>query len=734
MRSTRHVYIPLLLLFLLMLSTSKIVRADDEADEYDVKARVVRISLIAGEATLKRAGNPDWEHARLNLPLVEGDTVSTDRMGRLEIQVDARNFVRLGANSVLRILSLRDEGVALSVLEGTVAIRLAKFDREHEYFEVDAPHSTLAAEKMGLYRIDVGQEGRVRFTVRDGGSARIYSETSGFALRDGRAAELVYEGSNAGDWELLAAAVPDDLDKWLADREQYLAQRMRYDVQYYDEYVWGAEDLDSYGDWSYTSDYGWLWRPRPTTISIYGNWAPYRYGYWTWVEPYGWSWVGYEPWGWAPYHYGRWVYYNGFWAWCPRSQYYRNRSWWRPALVAFVSIDFDRSFCWYPLGYYQRDPRSRHYNTHRHPTGDHPGHWGGVTSAPATEIGSDRYRPIRVSDKLARQVMRAEPIRKGLPIRRPDTGSGRAIGGSGDVVVGARPTRVTPVIQIPDRRTGAGMRTPGASLDDELRRSRILNGRDPRPAVPTEPTITGVPETPPMGAVSRPSRGPREVLDPDSGARDTERNSRNANSGGRPGRPVSTPGNGGNAPSITPAQQESPAQPKQSEPDRIVRPLDSDSVEKRSRDRRERIETAPRTEQRTDTPTPRYEAPPTTPRNEPPSEPRNNSRNERGREPSNESRGAEPSVRPERPSQNEPIERATPRSEPRSEPRPEPRSEQRSEPPPQPRSEPTRSEPSRSEPQRSESPRPEPNRSEPSRSEPPRPEEKPPRKPDNPNH
>src|SRR5204862_1619386 len=125
---------------------------------------------------------------RLNMPLVEGDAISTDRSSRVEIQIDARNFVRLGANSMLKIVTLRDEGIALSLVEGTASVRLAKFDREHEYFEVDAPKTTLAAERPGLYRVDVTREGKVRLTVRDGARARIYSETSGFALRDGRTA------------------------------------------------------------------------------------------------------------------------------------------------------------------------------------------------------------------------------------------------------------------------------------------------------------------------------------------------------------------------------------------------------------------------------------------------------------------------------------------------------------------------------------------------------------------
>ena len=130
MRSTRQsLHATLLSLLLTLFATGYSVRAeDDDADEYDEKARVVRISLIKGEVSLKRNGNSDWERARLNFPLVEGDTVSTDRESRLEIQIDARNFVRLESNSILRIVTLRDEGVALSVVEGTASVRLAKFD------------------------------------------------------------------------------------------------------------------------------------------------------------------------------------------------------------------------------------------------------------------------------------------------------------------------------------------------------------------------------------------------------------------------------------------------------------------------------------------------------------------------------------------------------------------------------------------------------------------------------
>src|SRR6266576_1169134 len=141
MRSTRPAYFTILSLFLTLFTINLTARvADDEdADDYDVKARVVRISFVVGVVTLKRSGGTEVENARVNAPLVEGDVLSTDHEGRVEIQIDARNFLRLGGDSVLQITTLRDEGIALSLSQGTASIKLAKFDHEHEYFEIDAP-------------------------------------------------------------------------------------------------------------------------------------------------------------------------------------------------------------------------------------------------------------------------------------------------------------------------------------------------------------------------------------------------------------------------------------------------------------------------------------------------------------------------------------------------------------------------------------------------------------------
>lgn len=505
-------------------------------DEYDVTARVARVSLLRGDVQLLRAGiNQRWERATLNLPLVEGDTLATGHDAHVEIQVDARNFVRVGEDASLRLVTLRDEGIAFSLEAGTAIVRLARFDRDKEYFEMDGPKTTVAAERTGLYRMDVSPNGNVRVTVRDNGQARIYSDTSGFTLRDGKTAQLITNGAEAGDWDLSAAASRDSWDDWTNTRERYLASRLRYENRdrYYDQDVWGAEELDAYGDWVYANDYGWIWRPRVTVVNNYYNWAPYRYGHWRWCSPYGWTWIADEEWGWAPYHYGRWVNYDNYWCWVPHACRNCGRSWWRPALVAFVYLptSYGENVAWYPLGYNQHDPRGRYY---KQPVRDsltplrageiadlqriNPAYQRAVTTLPARDFGAGTGRAQPATPELARRAATADPVRGRLPIapvnndanntgsisgrtRAGGTGIGAGVGAKGERM--ARPAMMD-AARLPERQMGAGARQPGVALDDELRRARVYRGRDPRASVSDAVNVNGLPRASDTGVVARP--------------------------------------------------------------------------------------------------------------------------------------------------------------------------------------------------------------------------------------
>src|SRR5215211_954656 len=162
------------------------------------------------------------------------------------------------------------------------------------------------------------------------------------------------------------------MDNWVLERDEKIARLLRdaYYDKYYDRDMYGAEDLNDYGEWVFSRKYGWVWRPYRNSISGYADWSPYRYGQWRWIPPYGWTWVNDEPWGWATYHHGRWVWDNNSWYWTPYGYHRYSRSWWHPALV-IVNI-IGGNVCWYPLpynyGYYNYNS---YYNSHHHGHG----HW-----------------------------------------------------------------------------------------------------------------------------------------------------------------------------------------------------------------------------------------------------------------------------------------------------------------------------------------------------------------------
>src|SRR6185369_7190324 len=136
--------------------------------------------------------------------------------------------------------------------------------------------------------------------------------------------------------------------------------------------------------------------------------------------------------------------------------------------------------------------------------------WRGVTRVPRSDFGNPNRRGDPVDETIARRVVDREPDRENLPRRREVEGVNPTGGGGGASAGPNRVGRRLPELDIPDRRTGAGDRAPGAALDEDLRRSRVFRGREPRHDEPRAPAQTNNGSTPattdttPTGAVTRP--------------------------------------------------------------------------------------------------------------------------------------------------------------------------------------------------------------------------------------
>ncbi len=360
------------LVFSFLLSLFTLAIAQDQI------GRIARISMIEGEVSYQRLSDgQSWYDASLNLPLNERDQLYSGPNGRAEIQLSGRNLVRIDRNSNLRFSQFNTGTIQFALPVGTATFRVDSLDRRQfnvvdandlgkddpVYFEVDTPIVAITFLKEGNYRVNVREDGTTEVIVRRG-QAEVYNKEIGtVAVKQGR--RIVVDGQDVNFFQIARLDDKDNWDRWNDRRDDDLFSRIENSrsARYVPVAVPGVYDLDYYGDWYESPDYGWVWSPRSVAV----GWAPYRAGYWRYYSGWGWTWVSYEPWGWVPYHYGRWAWYRSRWCWVPTVSV----GWgWAPHQVAFFGWGGgynagyrdgyrDGRFGWYgwcPLG-----PRDRYY-------------------------------------------------------------------------------------------------------------------------------------------------------------------------------------------------------------------------------------------------------------------------------------------------------------------------------------------------------------------------------------
>lgn len=342
MRKSISTFLFLILSASLLHAFSTPAMADD-----DPPGRVARLNYIQGSVSFQPAGESDWVQANPNRPLTTGDSLWADKNSRGELHIDS-TVIRLSSETGITFLNLDDRTVQIQLAEGSLSAHLRRLDGG-DAFEIDTPNLAFTVQRPGDYRVDVDPNGNTTVvTVREGegdvtGGGSEFHLDSGDSDTFSGTDTLTYDGGTAGP--------PDDFDQWGRARDD--REERAESARYVSRDVIGYEDLDEYGDWRSTPDYGYVWFPS----RVAAGWAPYRFGHWVWIEPWGWTWVDDEPWGFTPFHYGRWAIYRGAWCWVPGPVVVRPV--YAPALVAFVggpgfgvslAIGGGGGVAWFPLG------------------------------------------------------------------------------------------------------------------------------------------------------------------------------------------------------------------------------------------------------------------------------------------------------------------------------------------------------------------------------------------------
>jgi hypothetical protein len=323
----------------------------------DPPDRVARLSWVEGEVSFapQHAGKDDnWSAAKINWPLTQGNRLFAGANARAELQIGA-SALRLAENTALDFTRLDDEHIEAFLERGSLSVTLRNWDGDDQLV-ITTPSLSVTLNKNGRYRIDLDGD-TANVLVRQG-EANIQNGNSRLNLIASQRAEI-----SGSDVHISRDDDADSFDRWAAERDS--RQVVTTSSRYVAPTTPGVYELDQYGQWNDTSEYGQVWRPN----HVADDWAPYRYGRWEWITPWGWTWIDDAPWGFAPSHYGRWVYVDRYWAWHPGRIVARPV--YAPALVSFiggpgfsVSVNVGQPCGWVPLApwevyypYYQSSHR-----------------------------------------------------------------------------------------------------------------------------------------------------------------------------------------------------------------------------------------------------------------------------------------------------------------------------------------------------------------------------------------
>src|SRR5437868_5613289 len=87
--------------FMLMRGQPSYGQTEDPADAPE--HGVARVSLAEGSVRIMRGDGADLSDSALNAPLVTADRITTGEGSRAEVQFDSANFIRLAANTEVRM-------------------------------------------------------------------------------------------------------------------------------------------------------------------------------------------------------------------------------------------------------------------------------------------------------------------------------------------------------------------------------------------------------------------------------------------------------------------------------------------------------------------------------------------------------------------------------------------------------------------------------------------------------
>lgn len=284
----------LLALFLASAATAEELPADPPKE-------IGRLAALSGAVSYAVDAASPPSDAIANHPLIQGNRIVTRPRAHAAVDIAAGRFY-LDGDSAVTIGAIGPGSGAIALARGAVILRILP-GGSGQVFTITTPRGTLRADQPGYFEVELSAEtGTVVASTLEGGA-----QFDATVLPPGTRATVA-----PGAAPVLASATEDDFIRRVAAEVAASGENKLEAPKYVSPQATGFQDLQRYGLWEMTEEYGPVWEPQVTS-----DWAPFRDGRWVDIKPWGPTWIDNAAWGFTPSHYGRWVQVNRRWAWMP---------------------------------------------------------------------------------------------------------------------------------------------------------------------------------------------------------------------------------------------------------------------------------------------------------------------------------------------------------------------------------------------------------------------------------
>src|SRR5580692_4192205 len=254
---------------------------EPSAQQADPPGRVAQLGYTTGSISVQPQGTGDWVEGSLNRPLTIGDNVWADKDSRAELNLGT-GVMRISSETSLTLTNVTNDAVQVQLHQGTLNVHVRKL-YGGEGYEIDTPNQAFTVTKSGEYRFDVDPSADTTLVTVWKGEGEATGQGTSVRVHEGQQARFMDGNSLAH--QIVDAPRRDGCDDWCRVRDKREDESVS--ARYVAPGVVGASDLDEYGSWRDTSQYGNVWVPN----DVAPGWAPYSAGHWIWQPPYGWTWV-----------------------------------------------------------------------------------------------------------------------------------------------------------------------------------------------------------------------------------------------------------------------------------------------------------------------------------------------------------------------------------------------------------------------------------------------------------